>query len=50
MGGCVEKRLAIVLPESGLTMNMFAVDGLASIGIASAPLCNFARAEANQLG
>ena len=49
-GGCVLKRFMIVPPDKGLTMNMWAVDGLASMGICLAALDSFARALANASG
>jgi hypothetical protein len=33
MGGWVEKIFLKLLPDSGLTMNIWAVEGFASIGI-----------------
>jgi hypothetical protein len=46
----VLKRFMIIPPDKGLTMNIWAVDGLASMGICLAALDSFARAPANASG
>lgn len=50
MGGWVLKRFMTVPPERGLTMNIWAVDGLASMGFCLAAVDNFASAPANAKG
>ena len=44
------KRFMIAPPDKGFTINIWAVDGFASIGIASADFESFARALANASG
>lgn len=44
------KRLIMVPPDKGLTMNIWAVDGLASIGFRLADIESFAKALANASG
>ena len=47
MGGRVETRPDMPPPESGLTINIGAVDGFACIGMASDPRLNLSRAPAS---
>src|SRR5208337_137619 len=50
IGGWVLKREKTPPPLSGFTMNMCAVEGLASMGILWAATSNFPRAFANESG